>query len=324
MNPIRQLLDAGDTGASKQDVWDNAVDTAIRTAKRELVTYMDELLDADRTGSMYCARSKPVFDPFLTSCSTSESHGNCRKLEFACSFPIVEEADLVNKGVCALDLDADGYYWKVQEPLVLEAALESLQKKHLDSVFATCLTSMDSLLTMLGPTTTTKGNILELMVRQALLYFNGVLVSELPFLGVAKAALPSWTTQHKIAVTSTGTAQQLKFTNDAEFLSKRTPGLQLCPEPTTRPDSLLCVTITYLHRSLYFRFLSQSYGASLAIKFYTSTLSNEVQKSNESSSDIRKCFLQVSGDVNPTVQKYRTSFEDSMKTMPISIIIVHI
>ncbi len=162
------------------------------------------------------------------------------------TFPMREDADFVNKGICVLELDADGYHWKIKEPLVIEAVLESLQKENLDPVFTTCLRSLDSLLAMLGPTTTTKGNILEPMVRQALSYFNGVLISDLPFLGLKKADLPLWTKQHKLIITGTGTARQLNFANDADFLSKRTPGLQLCPESTTRPDSALYVTIIYL------------------------------------------------------------------------------
>ena len=50
MNPILQLLTTGDTGGSKQDVWDNAVDMAIQTAKSELVKYIDDLLDDDSGG----------------------------------------------------------------------------------------------------------------------------------------------------------------------------------------------------------------------------------------------------------------------------------
>lgn len=50
MNPILQLLTTGDVGGSKQDVWNNAVDVAIRTAKGELVKYIDNLLNEDSGG----------------------------------------------------------------------------------------------------------------------------------------------------------------------------------------------------------------------------------------------------------------------------------
>lgn len=163
------------------------------------------------------------------------------------AFPRREDTDLVNKGICALELDASGgYYWKIKEPLVLEAIVESLQKESVDAVFTTCLSSLESLLTMLGPTTATKGNILEPVVRRALSYFSGVPISDLPFLGLKKANLPLWAKQHTLTITGTGTAQQLNFANDADFLSKRTPGLLLCPEPTTRPDSALYDSIIYL------------------------------------------------------------------------------
>ncbi len=52
MNPILQLLTTGDTGGSKQDVWNNAVDMAIKTAKGELVKYIDDLLDEDSGGML--------------------------------------------------------------------------------------------------------------------------------------------------------------------------------------------------------------------------------------------------------------------------------
>ncbi len=50
MNPILQLLTTGDVGGSKQDVWNNAVDVAIQTAKGELVKYIDDLLEEDSGG----------------------------------------------------------------------------------------------------------------------------------------------------------------------------------------------------------------------------------------------------------------------------------
>jgi hypothetical protein len=54
MNPILQLITMGDTGGNKQDVWDNAVDLAIRTARDQLVKMVDQELDED-PGGMHCA-----------------------------------------------------------------------------------------------------------------------------------------------------------------------------------------------------------------------------------------------------------------------------
>lgn len=54
MNPIVQLITTGDTGGSKQEVWDNAVDLAIRTAREQLVKMLDQELDED-PGGMHCA-----------------------------------------------------------------------------------------------------------------------------------------------------------------------------------------------------------------------------------------------------------------------------
>eukprot|EP00026_Physarum_polycephalum_P000598 Phypoly_transcript_00599.p1 GENE.Phypoly_transcript_00599~~Phypoly_transcript_00599.p1 ORF type:complete len:744 (+),score=73.21 Phypoly_transcript_00599:1984-4215(+) len=288
MNTVRQLLRMGDQGGSKQDVWNNVLDTAIQIAKKELVEYMDNLLAEDPGG----------IAQLLNHMVIGGSLGG------RVAFSMRTDADFVNKGICTLERDADGYHWQIKEPLVVEAARESLGKEQLDPVFATCLQSLDSLLSMLGPSTTTKGNILEPMVRHALSNFNGTLICDLPFLGLAnRADLPLWTKQQRLTITKTGTAQQLGFANDADFLKKRTPGLQLCPESTTRPDSIL--------------FLSPSYGASLAIKFYTSKISGNVQTANESSSDLHKCFLQVDGTVNPSVRKYRSDFEQSLKIVPI-------
>ncbi len=162
------------------------------------------------------------------------------------TFPMIKEADFVNRGICGLKRDPDGYHWQVEELIVLEAIKASLSKETLDPVFVTCIAAMDSLLNMFGSTTSTNGNILEPMIRQALSYFNGWYISDLPFLGLNKASLPLWAKQQKIVITATGTAQTLGFTNDADFLSKRPPGFLLCTEPATRPDSVLYVTINYL------------------------------------------------------------------------------
>lgn len=51
MNPILQLLNTGDFGGSKQDVWNSAVDAAIRTAKAQIVEYIDDFLEWDRGGT---------------------------------------------------------------------------------------------------------------------------------------------------------------------------------------------------------------------------------------------------------------------------------
>ncbi len=63
------------------------------------------------------------------------------------TFPMIKEADFVNRGICALKHDPDGYHWQVEEPVVLETIKVSLSKETLDPVFITCMAPMDSLLT---------------------------------------------------------------------------------------------------------------------------------------------------------------------------------
>ncbi len=135
------------------------------------------------------------------------------------TFPMIKGADFVDKGICTLTRDPDGYHWQAEELIVLEAIKVSLSKETVDPFFVTCMEAMDSLLNVLGSASSTNGNILEPMIRQALSYFDGWYISDLPFLGLNKASLPLWAKQQKIVITATGTAQTLGFANDVDFLS---------------------------------------------------------------------------------------------------------
>jgi hypothetical protein len=44
-------------------------------------------------------------------------------------FLMIEEADFVNKGICALKCDPDGYHWQVAEPITLEMIKVSLKEE---------------------------------------------------------------------------------------------------------------------------------------------------------------------------------------------------
>ncbi|KAG0013780.1 hypothetical protein BGZ81_000835, partial [Podila clonocystis] len=56
---------------------------------------------------------------------------------------------------------------------------------------------------------------------------------------------------------------------------------------------------------------SGQYAGSLAIKFYSSSMSQSMHKENETSSDIRACFLKTNGEVNKSLAHIRRAYEDA-------------
>ncbi|KAG0371539.1 hypothetical protein BGX24_001527 [Mortierella sp. AD032] len=58
-------------------------------------------------------------------------------------------------------------------------------------------------------------------------------------------------------------------------------------------------------------FSDKRYAGSLAIKFYSSNISQEFHKENETSSDIRACFLKADGEVSKSLATIRRAYEDT-------------
>ncbi len=83
--PIMRLLEKGDPGGPKQDIWDATLDEAIQASKRKLVQEIDDLLDED-PGGMHTTQTTSFLSPLLTSltrnCHAAKPHGYWR--EYAC------------------------------------------------------------------------------------------------------------------------------------------------------------------------------------------------------------------------------------------------
>ncbi|KAF9396246.1 hypothetical protein BGZ94_006505, partial [Podila epigama] len=100
-------------------------------------------------------------------------------------------------------------------------------------------------------------------------------------------------TANGFGYTDSGVAADLAFLNDCP------PNKMLLASFGTRPDGV-------------WFFSDKCYAGSLAIKFYSSRLSREKHKENETSSDIRCCFLQKDGSTsNSSLANIRSDFVSS-------------
>lgn len=151
------------------------------------------------------------------------------------SFPMDVDADFVDKGLCGLTMDSDGYHWKMDEQLVLDRAEAELNNADIDPEFAICLQALNGLLLTQGDSTTTKGNALEPIVTSAMLRFDGMDVHKLPFL-VGVPNLPKWTKTTKISLSKSGPAATFDCVDDLEFMKKQVLGGVLRPTPIMQPD----------------------------------------------------------------------------------------
>jgi hypothetical protein len=124
----------------------------------------------------------------------------------------------------------------MEEPLVIGVAEEKLIAEDINSEFRDCLVSLSSVLSTLGPLTSGKGNGIETLLRMGLMDWDGTKLDDLPFLQGLK--LPLWCTSKKISIAKIGTASQLGFENDLQFLLHRPSGMLLAPVSITRPDSI--------------------------------------------------------------------------------------
>ncbi|KAK3807533.1 MAG: hypothetical protein JOS17DRAFT_797103 [Linnemannia elongata] len=150
-----------------------------------------------------------------------------------------------------------------------------------------------------GVASTSKGDALEPLVRRSLQRFNGLRLVDLPFLqGIA---LPKWCDNPRLQIDGINTANGFGYTDsgvasDLAFLTDRPPNKMLIAKYGTRPDGA-------------WFFSDKQYAGSLAIKFYSSPVPRKTHKDNETSSDIRGCFLQKDGTtLNPTLANIRRDF----------------
>ncbi|KAG9062193.1 hypothetical protein KI688_006525 [Linnemannia hyalina] len=153
-----------------------------------------------------------------------------------------------------------------------------------------------------GLTSTSKGNAPEPLVRRSLQRFNGYRLADLPFLrGIP---LPTWCYTLQLQLDSVDTTNEFGYTAggvraDLAFLTERPSNKMRIPCFGTRQDGA-------------WYFSNRRYAGSLAIKFYSSRVAVKIHQSNETSSDIRGCFLQTDGTTsNSSLAATRLDFENS-------------
>jgi len=169
--------------------------------------------------------------------------------------------------------------------MVIEAVEIELKASGKDPAFLEYLDQIFQIVTNFGLATTSKGDAFEPLVRRCLQRFNGYAIVDLPFLkGVT---LPAWCHNLTLQIDTINTASGFGYTEtglraDLAFLRDCPPNQMLIAQFGTRPDGL-------------WFFSGNHYGGSLAIKLYSDKISKDLLRSNETSSDVRGCFLSKDG-----------------------------
>ncbi|KAF8924087.1 hypothetical protein BGZ47_004212 [Haplosporangium gracile] len=217
------------------------------------------------------------------------------------SFSSQQQSDFVDKALCRLRPHPDGVHLIMDEPIVVEAVQAELKASDRDPAFLEYLDQLYQIVANFGVASTSKGDAVEPLIRRALQRFNGFHLVDLPFLqGIT---LPNWCDNLQLQIDEINTANGFGYTAsgvaaDLAFLTERPPNKMLIAKCGTRPDGA-------------WFFTDKHYAGSLAIKFYSSSVSQKKHKENETSSDIRACFLKADGEVNKTLADVRRAYEDT-------------
>ncbi|KAF9320026.1 hypothetical protein BG003_007388 [Podila horticola] len=268
---IKRLIVTDQTLFSKQATLDSAVDRTIEHVKHDLRGGVCTLLESDKTGEAARLLSRMVLAYHLHDAKIS--------------FSSQQQSDFVNKALCSLRQHPDGVHLIMDEPIVVEAVEEELKTSGKDSALMEYLDQLYQIVTNFGVASTSKGDALEPLVRRSLQRFNGLHLVDLPFLqGIA---LPKWCSDLKLQIDGINTANGLGYTDsgaaaDLAFLTECPPNKMLIANFGTRPDGV-------------WFFSDKRYAGFLAIKFYSSSVPQQKHIENETSSDIRSCFLQKDG-----------------------------
>ncbi|KAG0371436.1 hypothetical protein BGX24_001675 [Mortierella sp. AD032] len=198
------------------------------------------------------------------------------------SFSSQQQSDFVDKALCKLRQHPDGVHLIMDEPIVVDAVEEELRASGKDPAFTEYLDELYQIVTNFGVASTSKGDALEPLVRRSLQRFNGF---------------------HLLQINGVNTANGFGYTNrgvaaDLAFLTECPPNKMLIANLGTRPDGA-------------WFFSDKRYAGSLAIKFYSSSVPQDTHTDNETSSDIRACFLKKDGSPNATLANFRHEFETS-------------
>ncbi|KAG9072974.1 hypothetical protein KI688_000755 [Linnemannia hyalina] len=280
-----QQVAASSTQDSKQDILTRAVDKRIEDLKLDLRGGAHAILESDRTGEASRLLCRMVL----------ANHRQEPKISFSSK----EQSDFVEQALCRLHPHPDGVHLIMDEPLVVEAVEEELKSSGKDPTFIEYMDQLNQLIENLGASTHTNGEALEMLVRRSLQRFNGALVANLPFLkGIP---LPTWCGKVLFQIDQINTASGFGYKGsgvaaDLAFLIDRPPCKMLVAQSGTRPDGV-------------WFFPDKRYAGSLAIKFYSNRVPLDKHKENETSSNVRACFLKVDGDtLNTTLEATRLAY----------------
>eukprot|EP00727_Mastigamoeba_balamuthi_P011478 m51a1_g6953 hypothetical protein (948) ;mRNA; f:43539-46682 len=157
--------------------------------------------------------------------------------------------DLVSYALCRLNIDKETHMvsFSVDEELVFTVLRSVLEHDY--NISPTLWTAFEELrrVVVRDPTSASKGSYVETLALEALLGFEGVRVSDLPFLHGLK--LPAWCARSTMRFCELGEASrwvrdEIGCKADATFLTlpavKRCQWL-LAPELLTRPDGIGCI-----------------------------------------------------------------------------------
>ncbi|KAI8356289.1 hypothetical protein B0O80DRAFT_497003 [Mortierella sp. GBAus27b] len=285
---VKRLATRCSSQDSKQVDLEDAVDKSIEHTMNGLRAGVRIILESDKTGEAARLLCRMVLAYHLK--------------DGKISFSSQQQSDFVDKALCRLRPHPDGIHLVLDEPMVVEAVQEELKASGKDPALSEYLDQLFRVVTNFGVASTSKGDALEPLVRRSLQRFNGFRLVDLPFLqGIA---LPKWCDDLRLQIDGINTANGFGYTDsgvaaDLAFLTKCPPNKMLIASYSTRPDGA-------------WFFSDKRYAGTLAIKFYSSPLPQKVHQSNETSSDIRRCFLQKDGTtLNPTLKTIRHKFESS-------------
>ncbi|KAF9287534.1 hypothetical protein BGZ68_001690 [Mortierella alpina] len=273
---------------SKQATLIDAVDQSIEHTTNSLRTGIRTILESDKTGEAARLLCRMVLAYHLQDAKIS--------------FSSHQQSDFVDKALCRLRPHSDGIHLVMDEPMVIEAVQEELKASNKDPEFSEYLDQIYRIVTNHGANSTSKGAALELLARRSLQRFNGFHLKDLPFLqGIT---LPAWCDDFQLQIDSINTASGFGYTAkgiaaDLEFLMDCPPNKMLVAYSGTRPDGA-------------WFFSDKRYAGSLAIKLYSDSVPQDKHSENETSSDIRRCFLKKDGvTANTSLADLRQTFETS-------------
>ncbi|KAG9068930.1 hypothetical protein KI688_011226 [Linnemannia hyalina] len=281
---VKRLATPCSSQDSKQAALVDAVDKSIEHTTNGLRVGVRTILERDNTGEAARLLSRMVLAYHLQDAKIS--------------FSSQQQVDFVDKALCRLRPHSDDIHLILDEPMVVEAVEAELRASCKDPSFLEYMDELYRIVTNFGMASTSKGDGLEPLVRRSLQRFNGYRLVDLPFLrGVA---LPKWCDDLNLQIDGINTANGFGYTDsgiaaDLAFLADRPPNKMLIANFGTRPNGA-------------WFFSDNQYAGSLAIKFYSNSVPQKKHNENETSSDIRACFLKTNGTESKNLAGIRRAY----------------